>query len=106
MAWLSNGGAGCTPPAQLVIIYIVGPNFSPQPASRCAPPPCSILFPSVDVIPICVLFDRERLTAALNLEGALRLRWLGLRVPLLAQLVIELGPRRERGAAAGTLCIT
>lgn len=70
------------------------------------PAPCSIWFPTVDVLPICVLFDRDRLTAALNVEGAMRLRWLGLRVPLLAQFVIELAPRRERGAAPGSLCIT
>ena len=60
----------------------------------------------MDILPISVLFDPERLTAALNVEGVLRLRWLGWRLPLLAQFFVELAPRREHGAAPGELCIT
>lgn len=79
---------------------------APLPSLPSPPLACSILFPTVDVLPIAVLFDPQRLTAALSVEGALRLRWAGLRLPLLVHIIVELAPRRERGAAAGSLCIT
>ena len=42
------------------------------------------LFPTLEVIPVEVVFDRERLAVAMEVEGVMRMRWLGIRVTLLA----------------------
>ena len=42
------------------------------------------LFPTLESIPVEVVFDTERLAVAMEVEGVMRMRWLGLKVPLLA----------------------
>lgn len=68
---------------------------------RPRPSLCSILFPTLEILPLEVVWDPQRLCCAMEVEGVMRLRLLGLRVPVLAQFFVELAPRREHGGDGG-----
>lgn len=57
------------------------PTSSSAPCPPCA---CSTLFPTLEVLPIKMVYDAQRLAAALDVKGTMHMRMTGLRVPILA----------------------
>jgi hypothetical protein len=63
------------------------------------------LFPILEIIPVEVVVDRERLTVAMEVEAVMRMRWLGLQVPLLVVSNAECWGQLARTCLSASHCM-